>query len=107
MYYIGYFCHLGFVTCMFLFFFSSRRLHTRCALVTGVQTCALPILSEVERQDFITQRLADLIAMGPRAMAEKRGPRLLGPQATPAMIARVVDTMGSVRPDGYTQAGNR
>src|SRR3546814_7241435 len=30
---------------MFIFFFSSRRRHTRCALVTGVQTCALPILS--------------------------------------------------------------
>src|SRR3546814_5414702 len=31
--------------CLFvcLFFFSSRRRHTRCALVTGVQTCALPI----------------------------------------------------------------
>src|SRR3546814_19469323 len=28
---------------MFAFFFSSRRRHTRCALVTGVQTCALPI----------------------------------------------------------------
>src|SRR3546814_2669143 len=28
------------------FFFSSRRRHTRCALVTGVQTCALPILLE-------------------------------------------------------------
>src|SRR3546814_999053 len=28
--------------CLF-FFFSSRRRHTRCALVTGVQTCALPI----------------------------------------------------------------
>src|SRR3546814_15797947 len=28
---------------MLVFFFSSRRLHTRCALVTGVQTCALPI----------------------------------------------------------------
>src|SRR3546814_18403864 len=28
---------------MFLFVFSSRRRHTRCALVTGVQTCALPI----------------------------------------------------------------
>src|SRR3546814_4569799 len=27
------------------FFFSSRRRHTRCALVTGVQTCALPIWS--------------------------------------------------------------
>src|SRR3546814_9081675 len=25
------------------YFFSSRRRHTRCALVTGVQTCALPI----------------------------------------------------------------
>src|SRR3546814_5012631 len=29
--------------CVFFFFFSSRRRHTRCALVTGVQTCALPI----------------------------------------------------------------
>src|SRR3546814_18532425 len=28
------------------FFFSSRRRHTRCALVTGVQTCALPIFSQ-------------------------------------------------------------
>src|SRR3546814_5473706 len=28
------------------FFFSSRRRHTRCALVTGVQTCALPILAK-------------------------------------------------------------
>src|SRR3546814_10077504 len=26
-----------------IFFFSSRKRHTRCALVTGVQTCALPI----------------------------------------------------------------
>src|SRR3546814_15056027 len=33
------------------FFFSSRRRHTRCALVTGVQTCALPIFgSELVRQ---------------------------------------------------------
>src|SRR3546814_4470096 len=29
--------------CRAIFFFSSRRRHTRCALVTGVQTCALPI----------------------------------------------------------------
>src|SRR3546814_14441067 len=29
--------------CVFKFVFSSRRRHTRCALVTGVQTCALPI----------------------------------------------------------------
>src|SRR3546814_7407098 len=33
---------LLFVVC----FFSSRRRHTRCALVTGVQTCARPILIE-------------------------------------------------------------
>src|SRR3546814_2066080 len=32
-----------------LFFFSSRRRHTRCALVTGVQTCALPILLELNK----------------------------------------------------------
>src|SRR3546814_5206953 len=34
-----------FVDCLVyvFFFFSSRRRHTRCALVTGVQTCALPI----------------------------------------------------------------
>src|SRR3546814_10702661 len=32
------------------FFFSSRRRHTRCSLVTGVQTCALPIwLHEPQR----------------------------------------------------------
>src|SRR3546814_13471121 len=32
---------------LFCFFFSSRRRHTRCALVTGVQTCALPIYAGV------------------------------------------------------------
>src|SRR3546814_7324943 len=30
-------------------FFSSRRRHTRCALVTGVQTCALPILAKARQ----------------------------------------------------------
>src|SRR3546814_5756658 len=34
---------LPYVVYIFVFFFSSRRRHTRCALVTGVQTCALPI----------------------------------------------------------------
>src|SRR3546814_9440757 len=41
-YYTCLFCLL-FCIFLFLFFFSSRRRHTRCALVTGVQTCALPI----------------------------------------------------------------
>src|SRR3546814_7491518 len=31
--------------CVLFFFFSSRRRHTSCALVTGLQTCALPISS--------------------------------------------------------------
>src|SRR3546814_8498221 len=36
------------------FSFSSRRRHTRCALVTGVQTCALPIFrSDVSDEDFV------------------------------------------------------
>src|SRR3546814_19990110 len=34
--------------CLF-FFVSSRRRHTRCALVTGVQTCALPISGKLQR----------------------------------------------------------
>src|SRR3546814_6300162 len=33
---------------LYSFFFSSRRRHTRCALVTGVQTCALPISGDLE-----------------------------------------------------------
>src|SRR3546814_7088611 len=33
-----------------MFLFSSRRRHTRCALVTGVQTCALPISGRAAQQ---------------------------------------------------------
>src|SRR3546814_3490992 len=44
---------------VFCFLFSSRRRHTRCALVTGVQTCALPISFTVAealaaREAFVT-----------------------------------------------------
>src|SRR3546814_929509 len=39
---LSFFLVLFFLFCL-CFFFSSRRRHTRCALVTGVQTCALPI----------------------------------------------------------------
>src|SRR3546814_6268538 len=43
--------------CVF-FFFSSRRRHTRCALVTGVQTCALPISSQQqEQQQWLLQQM--------------------------------------------------
>src|SRR3546814_7825426 len=43
---------------MFLFFFSSRRRHTRCALVTGVQTCALPIYDSARSMSALSARVA-------------------------------------------------
>lgn len=57
-----------------------------------------------ERQKLLEQRLQDVNVLGPREMAEKRGPRLLAPAATPAMVRRVIDAMAAVRPDGYSQA---
>src|SRR3546814_2119240 len=42
-------CFFCIVSCYdSFFFFSSRRRHTRCALVTGVQTCALPIYATID-----------------------------------------------------------
>src|SRR3546814_17505526 len=61
-------------------FFSSRRRHTRCALVTGVQTCALPIWPrEGERAD-VRDRFIDFpdlvgvdqqLAVGPDHLARQ------------------------------------
>src|SRR3546814_8229355 len=47
---------------MLFFFFSSRRRHTRCALVTGVQTCALPIF-EADRDCLMSQDRAVTLAV--------------------------------------------
>src|SRR3546814_8580250 len=44
-----------------MFFFSSRRRHTRCALVTGVQTCSLPIFTTLPTSSFFSS--ADSFAM--------------------------------------------
>src|SRR3546814_6588516 len=57
----------------FFFFFSSRRRHTRCALVTGVQTCALPIL-ELARALQIAAK--PLLAVG--ILAGQRNERAIG-----------------------------
>src|SRR3546814_4652942 len=49
---------------MHVFFFSSRRRHTSCALVTGVQTCALPISDPLPRfSEQTPTTLADLKAV--------------------------------------------
>lgn len=48
------------------------------------------------------QRAAELAESGPRAFAERRGPRLVSAAAPVALVRRVVDTMaGSVRLPGY------
>src|SRR3546814_8802767 len=69
----------------FLFFFSSRRRHTRCALVTGVQTCALPISHSSPIQCFrvretamtrtLTLSLISALLLSAGAPAAARGDR--------------------------------
>src|SRR3546814_2823892 len=54
------------VLCCMCFFFSSRRRHTRCALVTGVQTCALPICERLP-PGFPTERWHRVIHLSCRS----------------------------------------
>src|SRR3546814_10026614 len=45
-------------------FFSSRIRHTRCALVTGVQTCALPIPSHKQKAIYsLTEKAIPLLPL--------------------------------------------
>src|SRR3546814_2695820 len=64
-----YFSSLILYDFFFDFFFSRRRRHTRCALVTGVQTCALPIyvIDRVRQRRFSNgrPRQADKDITGP------------------------------------------
>src|SRR3546814_5715113 len=59
-----------------IFFFSSRRRHTRCALVTGVQTCALPIyvhISVTSRFEALPFKGRVWVGMGfPNAAANQK-----------------------------------
>src|SRR3546814_11162388 len=54
--------HLEWSVSVLFFFFSSRRRHTRCALVTGVQTCALPIYLLSKWYGESEQQIARLFA---------------------------------------------
>src|SRR3546814_3436951 len=74
------------------FFFSSRRRHTRCALVTGVQTCALPIWSASRKVSTLgvsrtiwTTRSCPAQLLGLRSDAPAGAAALLG--ASPALSA--------------------
>src|SRR3546814_2430723 len=72
---------------MLLFFFSSRRRHTRCALVTGVQTCALPISLPELRQQLTETRNQLAIYLGQTPVEQDSATLDLGaltlPQAIP------------------------
>src|SRR3546814_2373350 len=85
--------------CLCFFFFSSRRRHTRCALVTGVQTCALPIYftialgTETAGLDAEGEVVATSDARPTLAEVKAVLPRFTGPieQVPPAFSAIKVD----------------
>src|SRR3546814_1131998 len=52
------------------FVFSSRRRHTRCALVTGVQTCALPIFTNAA-----ARKALEIAVKAARVVGAKADPR--------------------------------
>src|SRR3546814_12262318 len=68
------------------FFFSSRRRHTRCALVTGVQTCALPI-SAINRKQQEFRNVADQFGIEWRKEAKAGDAR--EKEAVAAVMARL------------------
>src|SRR3546814_8442770 len=59
---------------LLVFFVSSRRRHTRCALVTGVQTCALPICftPHVDCGDHVVVINADKVRFTGNKLQDKR-----------------------------------
>src|SRR3546814_8730650 len=92
------------------FFFSSRRRHTRCALVTGVQTCALPISRVVPQDIQIAQVFGyriKLLGIAKRSAAdvELRVHPTLVPDT--ALLAKVDGVLNSVvvRGDAVGEVG--
>src|SRR3546814_14893222 len=73
-----------------LVFFSSRRRHTRCALVTGVQTCALPIYGgymDERGYVFLVDRLKDMIVSGAENVYSAEGENALATHPAVAQCA--------------------
>src|SRR3546814_5067158 len=66
---------------MVIFFFSSRRRHTRCALVTGVQTCALPIFDAIWNTHWHPDHTG-----GNQAIKHATGAQVYGPAAEAGKI---------------------
>src|SRR3546814_8105741 len=80
------------------FCFSSRRRHTRCALVTGVQTCALPISDGIARAVERDRFLIELERFDPVDRAAT------GPRDSEAIIL-IVDAPGIAMDSVATQIG--
>src|SRR3546814_7707171 len=112
---------------MYLVVFSSRRRHTRCALVTGVQTCALPISRhtetpglgdaiELRRSDWITRFSGKGLGNPPRAgwRVRKDGGAFdqfagatITPRAVVAAIRRVLQLLERHGPELYADPADR
>src|SRR3546814_1955811 len=58
---------------LMFFFFSSRRRHTSCALVTGVQTCALPIFYKNATAEMIEGGLSGTVNLNTRKPFDQDG----------------------------------
>src|SRR3546814_18924714 len=80
-----------------MFFFSSRRRHTRCALGTGVQTCALPICLAVNA--FATgldhPRWLYRLPNGDVLVAETNSPPRTGGGIAAVVMRRLMDKAGA------------
>src|SRR3546814_9127735 len=88
---------------MWCILLSSKRRHTRCALVTGVQTWALPISLQPQGLEGVAERLA----AGQRAPVQQpQPPRRLRPGAGPQVGApQQREQQGRGPAEGGTLAG--
>src|SRR3546814_6837969 len=75
---------------VYLFFFSSRRRHTRCALVTGVQTCALPICQAMF--DRCGRAAGSILTTGPTMTIDQWG------RASASRATRSISIRSSITP---------
>src|SRR3546814_12456596 len=82
---------------VFCFFFSSRRRHTRCALVTGVQTCALPIYVRVDR--FVSAVDCGVIVNPNGVIAQMEGGLIFG--MTAALFGDITVAKGRVQQGNF------
>src|SRR3546814_9369074 len=92
------------------FFFSSRRRHTRCALVTGVQTCALPISAHLHHVAVAACHLRG-IGHPDAPLSRSRGTRAILRNRLPLIVAGLLAVVwlagecGDRCGKGYAQQG--